>query len=232
MEWMLALARALLLADAVSHDALGEALQTAAREGSSLVHVLLESGAMERERLQAILLRDHPPFTAPIAAAPSLVVALPSGLCEKLLALPIGRDPSTGTVDVAVVDWRDGHPVAEIAYWLGAPARPLLTSLAAMHAALGALQSPAEGAGARSPLDGGSLKGWPSPASGPPTPRWAPSQVAEASLPNGERDVPASERAAEDPRSSGAPTVRGPFASDAFERDALPTVRGPFKHGH
>jgi len=61
---------------------------------------------------------------------------LPPGLCERLLALPVRRDVRTGTVDVAVVDARDPHPVEEVAHWLAAPVRMVRTSLASMDAAL------------------------------------------------------------------------------------------------
>jgi hypothetical protein len=66
----------------------------------------------------------------------SLVQKLPPGLCERLLALPVRRDSRTGTIDIAVVDARDPHPVEEMGYWLRAPVRMVRTSLASMEGAL------------------------------------------------------------------------------------------------
>jgi hypothetical protein len=85
-----------------------------------------------------------------VAPVMSLVEHLPPGLCERLLALPVRRDPRTGTIDVAVVDARDTHPVAEVAYWLKAPVRMVRTSLVSMDAALRRLRKPQDSPGMRS----------------------------------------------------------------------------------
>ena len=71
-----------------------------------------------------------------IAPVTFLVQGLPPGLCERLLAIPVREDPRTKTVDVAVVDARDSHPVEEVGYWLRAPVRMVRTSIASMEAAL------------------------------------------------------------------------------------------------
>ena len=84
-----------------------------------------------------------------VAPVMSLVQQLPPGLCDRLLALPVRRDPRTGTVDVAVVDARDPHPVQEVAHWLRAPVRMVRTSLAAMDAALRRLDAKSEPPGVR-----------------------------------------------------------------------------------
>ena len=49
---------------------------------------------------------------------------------------PSGATSRTGTVDVAVVDARDPHPVEEMGHWLRAPVRMVRTSLTSMEAAL------------------------------------------------------------------------------------------------
>jgi hypothetical protein len=131
-----ALARSLLLADAVTPDGLAQALLVSATRGISLVRALLAARAIEPARLEQLLDRGDAPYMRHIAPVMSLVQHLPPGLCERLLALPVRRDPRTGTVDVAVVDARDPHPAEEIGHWLKAPVRVVRTSLATMDSAL------------------------------------------------------------------------------------------------
>jgi hypothetical protein len=131
-----ALARSLLLADAVTPDALAQALLVAATRGTSLVRAPLATRAIDAMRLEQQLERGEAPTMRHVAPVMSLVQNLPPGLCDRLLAVPVRRDPRTGTVDVAVVDARDPHPVEEIAFWLRAPVRMVRTSLPAMDMAL------------------------------------------------------------------------------------------------
>ncbi len=138
------LARSLLLADAVTAEALAKALLVSATRGTSLVRALLTSRAIDAPRLEQQLDRGEAPYMRHVAPVMSLVQQLPPGLCERLLALPVRRDPRTGTVDVAVVDARDPHPVQEVAHWLRAPVRMVRTSLAAMDAALRRLDEKSE----------------------------------------------------------------------------------------
>ena len=102
---------------------------------------LLSTKAIDGARLEALLDRGDAPTMRHVTPVPALVQHLPPGLCERLLALPVRRDPRTGTVDVAVVDSRDPHPVEEMAHWLKAPVRLVRTSLAAMDAALRRMHS-------------------------------------------------------------------------------------------
>jgi Type II secretion system (T2SS), protein E, N-terminal domain len=159
-----ALARSLLLADAVTAEALSQALLVAATRGTSLVRALLATRAVDAMRLEQQLERGDAPTMRHVAPVMSLVQSLPPGLCERLLALPVRRDPRTGTIDVAVVDARDPHPVEEIAFWLRAPVRMVRTSLAAMDSALRKMQDKPAEVGPRSlapPI-------WVPPASMPP----------------------------------------------------------------
>jgi hypothetical protein len=137
----LALARSLLLADAVTPTALAEALFLSATRGTSLVRTLLAARAIDTLRLEQMLERGEAPYMRHIAPVAALVERLPPGLCDRLLALPVRHDPRTGTVDVAVVDARDPHPAEEIAYWLKAPVRVVRTSIASMESALLRLES-------------------------------------------------------------------------------------------
>jgi hypothetical protein len=100
------------------------------------VRALLATRALDAMRLEQQLERGDAPTMRHVAPVMSLVQQLPPGLCERLLAVPVRRDPRTGTVDVAVVDARDAHSVEEIAYWLRAPVRMVRTSLPAMDTAL------------------------------------------------------------------------------------------------
>jgi len=131
-----ALARSLLIADAVTPEALGHALLLSATRGASLVRALLATNAIDLPRLEQQLERGEAPSMRHIAPVAALVQDLPPGLCERLLAVPVRRDPRTGTVDVAVVDARDSHAAEEISYWLRAPVRLVRTSVASMEAAL------------------------------------------------------------------------------------------------
>jgi hypothetical protein len=131
-----ALARSLLLADAVTPAALAEALFLSATRGTSLVRTLLAARAIDTLRLEQVLERGEAPYMRHIAPVTALVERLPPGLCDRLLAIPVRSDARTGTVDVAVVDARDPHPAEELGYWLKAPVRVVRTSIATMEAAL------------------------------------------------------------------------------------------------
>jgi len=131
-----ALARSLLLADAVTPEAMAQALLVSATRSTSLVRALLATRAIDPLRLEQQLERGDAPFMRHVAPVMALVHHVPPGLCERLLALPVRRDARTGTIDVAVVDARDPHPVEEMGHWLRAPVRMVRTSLPSMEAAL------------------------------------------------------------------------------------------------
>src|SRR5215475_159023 len=97
-----ALARSLLLADAVKPEALAEALLVSATRGTSLVRALLAARAVDPARLDQHLERGDVPTMRHVAPVLSLVQQLPPELCERLLALPVRQDALTNTVDIAV----------------------------------------------------------------------------------------------------------------------------------
>lgn len=136
------LGRALLLSDAVTAQELADALHVVATKSVSLPRALLSTRVIDPERLEQELAKAEAPVLRHVVPIPALVNNLPPGLCERLLALPVRRDPRTGTVDVAVVDARDHHAAEEIGYWLGTPVRAVRTSIAAMEAALKKLRPP------------------------------------------------------------------------------------------
>ena len=102
----LELGRALLLADAVTPDALANALLASVRDRVSLVRALLSTEAIGISRLEEELALTAP--EAPLQRHPvpvlELLARLPPELCESLLAVPVRSDPRTGTVDVALAD--------------------------------------------------------------------------------------------------------------------------------
>jgi hypothetical protein len=224
-----ALARALLSADAVSHDAMARAVLEAADQGTSLVRALLTTGAIDANRLERHLVRGDAPFMQHVAPVADLARSLPAGLCQRLLAVPVRRDPLTGTVDVAVVDVRETHAVEEIAYWLSAPVRMVQTSLASLHAALERLGPPSE-RGVRALAAPIWVAGEQEPAA-PVTPRYGalplpPSDEPVAFIELGSRGLPQAQDAG--PASAAASTARGPFVpgrSPALARPSLFPVR-------
>src|ERR1700722_10839628 len=112
-----ALARSLLLADAVTPDALAQALLVSATRGTSLVRALLATRAIDAMRLEQQLERGDAPTMRHVTPVMSLVQHLPPGLCERLLALPVRRDPRTGTIDMAGGEGRDRHPAEGAGTW-------------------------------------------------------------------------------------------------------------------
>lgn len=133
------LGRSLLLADAVKAEALSRALLVAAARGVSLVRALVETKAIDPERLERELERGDAPVVRHVEPATALVNRLPPGLCERLLALPVREDARAAVVEVAVVDARDRHAADEIAFWLKVPVRVVRTPLASMESALRSL---------------------------------------------------------------------------------------------
>lgn len=70
-----------------------------------------------------------------------LVRALPAGLCERLLAVPVQPEVPSERVDVAAVDVLDAHVAEEFAYHLRVPVRVLRAPFSELLSALRALQS-------------------------------------------------------------------------------------------
>jgi hypothetical protein len=130
------LGRTLLLSDAVSPEALANALHVAVADRVSLVRALLSTGAIEPDALEEELARADAPLQRHVVPLTSLMDQLPDGLCQRLLAVPVRHDPMTGTVDVVVADARDLHAAEEIAFILQVPIRVLRAPLAAIEAAL------------------------------------------------------------------------------------------------
>ncbi|HLK38577.1 MAG TPA: hypothetical protein VKU41_17565 [Polyangiaceae bacterium] len=202
----LALARALLLADAVTPDALAQALLASTTGGVSFVRALLSAGTVDSMRLEQVLERTDAPFMRQVSPVASLVEKLPPGLCERLLAVPVRRDPRTGTVDVAVVDAGDSHAVEEVAHWLRAPVRTVRTSFASMDGALRRLSEPEPGMRSLAP------------------PIWIPASRKAPPPPGVEFPIPLKRRSGSPAsRQLATPLVEPELAPSNVERELAPS---------
>lgn len=116
-----------------------EAALLAHTEGASFIRALLDRGAISEEVLSQELAKSELPFLRKVIPIPALAKGLPPGLCDRLLAVPVRRDPYTGTVDVAVVDPFESHLIAELSFHLGAGVRLVRAPLGEVERALSSL---------------------------------------------------------------------------------------------
>lgn len=110
-------------------------LQSVIREIS-----LVQAFAMQRGEYGALLeqelARASVPYLRRVHPKIELCAALPVGMCERLLALPVRQEAFTRTVDVAAVDPFDSHIQQEFSFHLDAPVRILRANLSDIVAAL------------------------------------------------------------------------------------------------
>jgi type II secretion system (T2SS) protein E len=106
----------------------------------SLPEALAQQDAALLSRVEQELSRSDLPSVLTVRASPDVVARLPSGMCRRLMAVPVHVDPRTGRVDVAAVEPLDSHIVQEFGYHLDQPVRVLHASLQAVQAALDGLQ--------------------------------------------------------------------------------------------
>ena len=118
------------------------ALFDAVTRGVSLTQAVNELYPELVELLERALDRGDFPAIHSVRPLADLVRALPPGMCERLLALPVHRDARSERVDVASVDVLDAHVANEFAFHLGVPVRvlrapfaELVTALEGLHAA-------------------------------------------------------------------------------------------------
>jgi hypothetical protein len=86
--------------------------------------------------LDRYLSRTGVPFVAHVTVLGELVERLPRGICERLLAVPVRRDPASGAIEIAIADPSDLHGAREIAFHLGMPVRIVRAPIAAIEEAL------------------------------------------------------------------------------------------------
>lgn len=117
------------------------ALFDAVNRGVSLTQAVNELYPELVDLLERALDRSDFPGIHTVRPLADLVRALPVGMCERLLSLPVHRDSRSDRVDVASVDALDGHVANEFAFHLGVPIRVLRAPFAEVVAALEGLQA-------------------------------------------------------------------------------------------
>ncbi|HVU03130.1 MAG TPA: hypothetical protein VHE30_15325 [Polyangiaceae bacterium] len=115
------LARRLVWEGVVTPEDVNAALGAHVRERIPFLRALVQRAPVLLSRLEGELGQARASMPPPILPDDTLVNALPHGLVETLLAIPVSRDPTTGTVRVLVADASDGHVATEISFHLGAP---------------------------------------------------------------------------------------------------------------
>ena len=116
------LVRRLLQAGVVSRDTLAQALIDSSTERVHLLQKLAERHASILPALDAELARvKGPSVKGPLAIDVAQVLRLPSGLCKRLLAVPLQVEPTSSRWAIAVADLSNRHVMAEISYQLGGP---------------------------------------------------------------------------------------------------------------
>jgi hypothetical protein len=108
--------------------------------GLSLPEALAERDPGLLARVEQELSRSDLPSVLTVRASPELCARLPTGMCRRLMAVPVHVDPRTGRVDVAAVEPLDSHIVQEFAFHLDQPIRLLHASHESVKAALDRLQ--------------------------------------------------------------------------------------------
>ncbi|MEP7052358.1 MAG: hypothetical protein ABJB12_18470 [Pseudomonadota bacterium] len=116
------------------------ALFGAVNRGVSLTQTVNEFYPELLDLLERALDRADFPAIHSVRPLTDLVRSLPEGMCERLLALPVHRDPHGDRIDVAAVDVLDGHVASEFSFHLRAPVRILRASFSELTAALRGLQ--------------------------------------------------------------------------------------------
>jgi hypothetical protein len=111
-------------------------LSVSVERGTTLSSHLSEQRSKLSEALERELSRLDFPTIEMVRPLASQVALLPPGLCKRLAAVPVNRDPRSGRVDVAVLDPLDPHLAAELEFHLEAPVRLLLAREETLVAAL------------------------------------------------------------------------------------------------
>ena len=114
------LARRLLETGVVPADEIYAALSDAVTLGVPFVQALVTRGPHTADLVDRELSRLRGPVLSSVAVSLELAERLPTGLCERLLAVLVGRGPS-GAVEVAAVDPVDPAVGSELSHQLGAP---------------------------------------------------------------------------------------------------------------
>ncbi|HTQ07097.1 MAG TPA: hypothetical protein VMI54_24740 [Polyangiaceae bacterium] len=215
----------LLLRAGASEAEVEDALGRAVGGGQSLARALADGEPALQNRLERELLRVEVPSIEIVRPELEQLSLLPSGLADRLGAVPVRKDARSGRVDIAAVDPLDGHVVSELEFHLGAKVRVLRADPEAVKAALAASTAPRAPSGPPLPLVRravtGELKPPASVASKPePTAAVPPS---EAPPPSGEEPVLSLGR----PKSGPSVPPPGPSLPLELARSTFEQTRTP-----
>lgn len=112
------LARRLFKSGAIPAEEVELALLDSVASGVAFPQALAARGAAILHLLERELAKTHVPLARAVRVVPELAAELPLGMCERLLAVPIGRDAKSGAVDLACVDPLDPQVGREMAHQL------------------------------------------------------------------------------------------------------------------
>jgi hypothetical protein len=116
------LARRVMWHGAIADVDVDAAIEALADHGVAFARTLLECGGQTAALLDRELERIDARVVPGPVADPDLCSALPAGMCEGLLAVPLRQD-ARGVVEVAAVDPHDPHVATEFSFHLDAPVR-------------------------------------------------------------------------------------------------------------
>jgi hypothetical protein len=134
------LGRRLLGSGALRPQDLKAAMLLHVSSGVPFVRALLELGAVSEQALEEEFARSDVPALDGVIPLAALMDELPPTLCQSLMAVPVRRDPRTGTVVVAAVDPFDPHVAEEFAFHLGGSVRVLRGPLSSIEMALSRIE--------------------------------------------------------------------------------------------
>jgi hypothetical protein len=129
-------ARRLVQGGVVSAEDMEAGLLEAVTERAPLLRVLAGRMPDSARLLERELLRVGQPALETVEPDRVLCRRLPRGMCERLLAFPVGKNGASGTVDLAVADPFDPHVLEEFAHHLATPVRALQAPLGELLAQL------------------------------------------------------------------------------------------------
>jgi hypothetical protein len=133
------LARHLVRSGVLAREEVEASLIQAVTTGVAFVKVLVDRSPGVASLVERALARFPLPTLQSTRLASDLARELPGGMCSWLLAVPIGRDPHSGDVEVAAVDPLDPHIAEEFSFHLTARVRVYRAPLSEIEAALEAL---------------------------------------------------------------------------------------------
>ncbi len=124
------LARRLLNTEAVAARDIEVALLEHTLAARHFLVALSDRVAHLEDLIESECARSPIPFVKSVQPVDQLVQRLPTGMCRRLLGVPVREDVRTGTIDVAVADPFDRHAAREFERALDSPVRLVRGSLA------------------------------------------------------------------------------------------------------